>query len=340
MALTHKERMRKAIRYEQVDRFPTQVNYTSSMGTKLAGYYGVSLEDLPRRLDNHMIRIDLSYPTRQSADGRVKYDWWGVGFSTEEEGYFTSFNPITDSKKLDDFVWPDPHGPHLLDEAQQIIESDGSEHFITCNLGFCLFERAWALRGYETFLMDIVLDAKFAEQLLDRICHIQLSLIERFIDAGVDGGYFGDDYGAQKNMLISPKSWRQLIKPRLERLFAPFLEAGLPVLMHSDGQIADILPDMVDIGLTALNPVQPEVISHEWLKDTFGNNLAYYGGVSTQSVLPHGSPKDVREAVSACVKTLSSENTGLVISPSHRVMTDIPMENMDTLLEAFTTINE
>jgi uroporphyrinogen decarboxylase len=156
----------------------------------------------------------------------------------------------------------------------------------------------------------------------------------------VDGGYFGDDYGGQKNLLFSPRSWRRLIKPRLARLFAPFVEAGLPVILHSDGQIAAILPDLVEIGLTALNPVQPEVIDHAWLRQTFGRQLAYYGGVSTQTVLPHGTPDQVRAAVSACVDTLAPEGTGLVVAPSHRLMTDIPMENVEALLAAFSSLDE
>ena len=178
----------------------------------------------------------------------------------------------------------------------------------------------------------------FSEELLDRILEIQLVLIRRFVDLGVDGGYFGDDYGAQKNMLFSPQMWRKFIKPRLAQMFAPFREAGLPVLMHSDGQIQAIIPDLIEIGLTALNPVQPEVLDHSWLKSTFGNNLAYYGGVSTQTVLPNGSPEDVEKATRDCIEKLAPEGTGLIIAPSHRMMTDIPLENIDSLLDTFSKL--
>ena len=132
---------------------------------------------------------------------------------------------------------------------------------------------------------------------MDRITEIQLRLIRRYLELGVDGGYFGDDYGAQKGLIMSPATWRQLFKPRLERLFAPFREQGLPVILHSDGQIQQILPDLVEIGLTALNPAQPEVLEHAWLAENFGGKLAFYGGVSTQTVLPGGSREEVREAV-------------------------------------------
>jgi uroporphyrinogen decarboxylase len=339
MILTHKERMRSAIRHEAVDRLPTQINYTHAMGEVLEAHFRVSAEELPARLDNHMIRLDITPPQRRRPEGKTMYDWWGVGFSTEEEGYYVTVNPLADARDLDRFPWPDPEQPGLLAGAARMIEADAGEHFITCNIGFCLFERAWALRGFEAFLLDMALDPPFAEELLERITAIQLALIHRFIKLGMDGGYFGDDYGAQANLLFSPKTWRQMIKPRLARMFKPFLDAGLPVIMHSDGRIADILPDLVEIGLTALNPVQPEVMDHQWLRSTFGESLAYYGGVSTQTVLPNGCPDEVKAAVRACADILAPDGTGLVLAPSHRMMADIPMANVDALLEALTDLS-
>lgn len=335
MVFSPKERMRRALRYETVDHLPTQISYTGRMGIKLAQHFGIAVEDLPRFLGNHMLRVDLSYAERLNDDGSIRYDWWGAGHSTAEEGYFIADSPLQDSKDLDAFAWPDPDTPHLLDEAQRQIEQYGADYFITPNFGFVLFERAWSLRGFANFFVDMATDPAFTHELFDRITEIQLKLIHRFIELGVDGGYFGDDYGAQSNMLFSPKMWREYIKPRLARLFAPFLERGLPILMHSDGQIQNILPDLVEIGLTALNPVQPEVLDHKWLYEHFGGRLAFYGGISTQSVLPLGTPQDVEQAIKACLADLAPEGTGLVIAPSHRLMTDIPLENVEVMLRVF-----
>jgi len=340
MSMTRKDRMRRALYHEAVDRLPTQINYTQAMGEKLSAYLGVPLEGLPGRLDNHFLRVDLSYERRYGNDRSIVFDWWGVGFDREEEGYFAAVNPLANSKDLDAFPWPDPHAPGLREGARAAIRKDGGQYFVAPNFGFALFERAWALRGFDTFLLDMALDPAFAEELLERITEIQLVLIRRFLELGVDGGYFGDDYGAQDNMLFSPKMWRQMIKPRLARMFAPFREADLPVLMHSDGHIASILPDLVEIGLTAYNPVQPEVVDHDWLRSTFGRRLAYYGGVSTQTVLPQGRPRGVRRAVADSVATLAPDGTGLVVAPSHRMMSDIPMENVGALLDAFASLSE
>jgi uroporphyrinogen-III decarboxylase len=105
--------------------------------------------------------------------------------------------------------------------------------------------------------------------------------------------------------------------------------------MHSDGQIQPILPDLIEIGLTVLNPVQPEVLDHAWLYKNFKGKLAFYGGISTQTVLPNGTTEEVKKAVSDCINQLAPEGTGLLVAPSHRMMTDIPMMNVTAMLEAF-----
>lgn len=338
MSLTKKERMRRALLHKPVDRLPTQINYTQALGQKMAQHYGISNQDLPEYFGNHLVRVEVQLKPMFSEDSKVKYDWWGAGFKVDEEGYFPSVNPLVDSKNLEAYPWPDPNASDLLDSASKIIKDDEGGHFIVPNFGFALFERAWALRGFDTLLLDMALDPGFVEELLDRILEIQLVLIRRFVDHGVDGAYFGDDYGAQENMLFSPAMWRRFIKPRLARMFAPFREAGLPIIMHSDGQIQAIIPELIEIGLTALNPVQPEVLDHKWLKSTFGNKLTYYGGISTQTVLPYGSPEDVRKAVHDSIKHLAPDGTGLIIAPSHRIMTDVPLGNIDALINTISEL--
>jgi uroporphyrinogen decarboxylase len=334
MSTSLRERTRRALAHEAVDRIPTQINYTRAMGQRLAAHLDVAPEQLPWRLGNHLLRLDISHEEWQSNDGRIAFDWWGAGFDTRQEGYFVAVHPLAETKDLDTYTWPDPHARGLLDGAAQRVEQDGGKHFSVPNFGFALFERAWALRGFETFLIDMAEDPGFAAELLDRITEIQLVLIQRFLSLGVDGGYFGDDYGAQRNLLFSPRMWRTLIKPRLTRLFAPFREAGLPVILHSDGQIAPILTDLVEIGVTAINPVQPEVVDFAWLRRTFGDRLACYGGISTQTVLAQGSPQEVEQAVASCVAVLAPTGTGLVLGPSHRLMTDVPLDNVEALLAA------
>ena len=241
MELSRRERVLRALTYQQVDRLPTQFNYTTSMGRSMAQHFGVDMADLPERLDNHLVRLDMTYEKRYSEDGKARFDWWGAGHDTQEEGYYIRVAPLHENPDLDAYDWPDPHDPNLLDDARVLREQVGDSAFVVPNIGWALFERAWSLRGMENVLLEIALDPGYVGELLDRIVDIRLVVIERYLELGVDGGYFGDDYGAQVSTLFSPDRWRQLIKPRLARLFAPFLDRGLPVMMHSDGDIAPIV---------------------------------------------------------------------------------------------------
>jgi len=363
--------MRRALGREPVDRLPVQTNYTGAMGAKLAIRFGCAMKDLGARLDNHLLRLDISHTPVLSADGKVGFDWWGAGWGTETEGYWHAHSPLAQTRDLGAFAWPNPDAPGLLDGAERALAADAGQHFAMPNFGFALFERAWSLRGFDQLLMDLVDHPAWVEELFDRITDIQVRLAQRFValpgygapgdrvspgtspnrestaapgspaaavanrGLGVDGGYFGDDYGAQRGLLFSPKLWRQLIKPRLGRLFRVFREAGLPVILHSDGDIWPILPDLLDMGLTGLNPVQPEVMEHHRLYREFGRQLSFYGGISTQEVLPTGSPRQVRDATIACIRDLAPDGTGLVLGPSHRMQSDIPAENVVAMLEAF-----
>jgi len=335
MNLSPKERMRRTLWRQPVDRLPVQTNYTPLMGRKLESAFHVISAELPVRLDNHLLRLDLTHPKNLSEDGTISYDWWGAGWDTQTEGYWHSAAPLAEATDLDRFHWPDPEASGLLDDAVRVLAADGDRHFVVPNFGMCLFERAWSLRGFDAMLMDLMDEPEWAEELLERITTIQVRLAQRFVSLGVDGGYFGDDYGAQRSMLFSPRVWREMFKPRLARMFAIFRDAGLPVILHSDGDIWDVLPDLIDIGLTCLNPVQPEIMEHTRLYREFGSKLSFYGGISTQTVLPTGTPDQIRGATAACVRDLAPDGTGLILGPSHRMQSDIPAENVAIMLAAF-----
>jgi uroporphyrinogen decarboxylase len=335
MSYTRKERVSRILNHLPVDRLPTQITYTGTMGKKCAAHFNVAEEELPEFFNNHLVRVDLSYEKRYNQDRSVVYDLWGAGFDAREEGYRIADSPLAGNDSLESIQWPDPTEESLFSRARRIIEEDTHTHFILPNLGFALFERAWSLRGMEQFLMDLALQPEWAEELLERITVIQVELARGFVEAGVDGGYFGDDLGAQRGLLFSPDTWRSLFKPRLKRMFDVFTRAGLPVVMHSDGDISPIIPDLIEIGLTALNPCQPEVLDHHWLKNEYGDQLAFYGGVSTQKTLPYGTREEVFTAGKQCIEQLASDGTGLIYGPSHRLMSDIPLENIESLLDSF-----
>lgn len=329
--MTRRERVRAAIARAPLDRYPTQVNYTATTGMALADMLGVEPSSLPAALDNHVFRVDCDTRS-QRADG-VVYDMWAVGFSSESEGYVIAHHPMRDGEP-EMYRWPDVEAPDLFGPVREAVaaEREGMDRFVVPNHGFSLFERAWSLAGFEEVLVGLHTEPDRIERLLEAITERQVILAQRYVKAGVDGGYFGDDLGTQSGMLFNPEVWRRLFKPRMARMFAVYRDAGLPVVLHSDGDISDILPDLIDIGLTCLNPCQPEVLDHEELASEYGHSIAFYGGVSTQQTLPLSTPEKVRGACESVLQVLGRGRTGLVFGPSHRLMSDIPQANLRELV--------
>jgi uroporphyrinogen decarboxylase len=217
--------------------------------------------------------------------------------------------------------------------ADQIVKQTKNDNFVIAYQHFGLFERAWALRGYENLLTDLYYNRSFVEELLDRITDYQVGLAKRFVDAGVDGVRFGDDYGTQKGLAMKDKDWRELFKPRIQRVYQVYQNAGLPVMQHSCGDLRKILPDFVDLGLNMLHPVQPLVMPIRDLAQGYGDQLSFFGGIDTQELLPYGTSDQVRRATKECIEVLG-KNGGYMIAPSQEIMSDVPLENIEALVSA------
>ena len=337
--MTHKERVLRSIRKEGLDRFPTQITFTPDMARILSRHLGVSEEELPSKLDNHIVMASLNDTVRVDPKEGIRYDNWGIGWDmTLAEGYWIRSRPLENLTDLDRYDLPDPHEGRLYSSAKETVKRYGDEYFILADQGFCLFERAHCLRGFENTLMDLLRNRGFIEELLDRITEYQVAVARRFVDLGVDGGYTGDDFGHQRGLIFSPELWRKFFKPRYERIWKVYKSAGLPVFHHSCGDIREILPDMIELGLDVLNPVQPQAMPIEELAARYGETLTFWGGISTQVTLPFGTPEEVQEEVLRCMRTLG-RNNGYIIGPSHDLTTDVPLANFDALLLAIRRYN-
>ena len=157
--MTKKERIQTILQHKKPDRLPAQSNFTASMRKTIADHLGISPDDVDKRFDNHLLRVDLSHTKELSSDGSTAYDWWGAGFDTSEEGYLISDYPLAEKADLAAFSRPDPDAPGLLHDAGELIRAENNQEdprFIIPNFGFALFERAWSLRGMEQFMMDMV----------------------------------------------------------------------------------------------------------------------------------------------------------------------------------------
>jgi uroporphyrinogen decarboxylase len=244
--------------------------------------------------------------------------------------------PALGGPSLAGYRFPDlttpPHFAHLDAWFRQ-----HAERFRIVQLGMLLFERSWFMRGMQNILMDFHSEPAFAHELFDRLEAVCAALIGRLLaDYGdrIDAIGLSEDYGSQKSLLISPRHWREFIKPRLARLVGKIRGAGKQAYIHSCGHVLPVIGDLVEIGVTMLQPIQPEAMDVFEVKRRFGKDLCLMGGISTQQTLHHGSPAEVVGEVRACLTHLATGG-GYVMAPAKPILPGVPVENAAALIDAF-----
>jgi len=225
--------------------------------------------------------------------------------------------------------------PDWGERARKQLEAE-QDHFVVGFLGFGLFERSWTLRGFENALMDMVAHPDFYEELVERITNHQMGIVERLLELPVDGILFSDDWAYRQGLLMGADRWRRFFRPRLTRLYARVHQAGKVVLSHCCGSIAEILPDVMEIGLDVYESVQPEANNSDPydLKHRYGDRITFWGGLGSQSTIPFGTPAQIRSEVAKLCQEMG-KGGGYILAPAKEIQPETPIENVAAVLEAF-----
>ena len=330
--MTPRERFLLALTGGQIDRLPTYVSFTPLAAEQASEWLRTPVEELPDLLDNHV--VDVVIDPRARTQGTTSFDLWGIGWdNTTNDGFQIDVHPLADLAALSDYHFPDPDDVRFYIGVGRQIKENCGHRAVLADLGFTLWERYYLLRGYEQAMVDLVAAPALVEDLLDQILEVQVRVARNLISLGIDAGYTGDDFGSQRGMLFSPALWRRYFRPRYEELWHVFSCAGVPVCHHTCGDVRPIIGEMVEIGLDMLSPIQAQAMPLQELADTWGDRLAFWGGVCTQHVLPFGTPAEVRAHVEHCRQTLGRKGRYL-IGPSHDLTSDVPRANFLAMLEA------
>jgi uroporphyrinogen decarboxylase len=191
------------------------------------------------------------------------------------------------------------------------------------------------LRGFTNLLMDLYLDHEHFCSLRDRIVEYNITIIDQWVERKVDAVYFSDDWGSQSSLLIDPDDWRRFFKPSYRKMFSRVQNGGAHVWMHLCGNITAILPDLIDLGLNVLNPVQPQAMDIHLLSREFGGKVCFNGGVDVQGTLVYGTPADIKDEVDRLVDLFGRFDGGYIGSTSHTIMPETPLDNVIAVYEAF-----
>lgn len=366
--MKHRERIQLALSHQEPDRCPMQVSFTPefadrlraelSSGGRLRAEIALNLEraghnphgggntyELERALGEDMLLTSVGWANSYYQDGPEYIDEWGIGwrsvpyetpFGTGAYTEMTS-HPLAAAGAISQYRGPDPARPSLYDDARATLAQHRDEYWIVGVTVTTIWETAWALRGYGRMLQDLVENPDLAECILEIPYRYHLAAAKRLVEMGVDMVWIGDDVGSQRSMLISPRHWRRFLKPRMADLIASLkaINPAVKVAYHSDGDIRAIIPELIEIGLDVLNPIQPACMDPAELKRLYGNRLCFWGTIDEQETLPFGTPQSVREEVLTRLRTVG-RGGGLIIGPTHHVQLDTPMENFWALIETVT----
>jgi len=362
--MKRRERVLMALHHEQPDRCPMQISFTPEFAARLGRELGLEEDEihnphgggntyvLEHALDEDMLLTSVGwansyYATHIYGDGGDTYtDEWGVGWKNIAyetrfgTGHYTEIvgHPLADDDQaVDSYRPPDPNRPELYAEAERLIQEYKEEYWIVGVTVTTIFETAWALRGYERALIDLATNPDFVERLFDIPFHYHLTAATKLVEMGADMIWIGDDMGAQDGMLISPNTWRRFFKPRVATFISTLkhINPEVKVAYHSDGAIYPIIPDLIEIGLDVLNPIQPRSMDPARLKKAYGDNLCFWGSIDEQYTLPFGTPAEVEKEVITRLKTLGKHG-GLIMGPTHHVQLDTPLENFWAMVHAIT----
>ncbi|MDH7570621.1 MAG: uroporphyrinogen decarboxylase family protein [Armatimonadota bacterium] len=331
--MTPRERALAALRHQQPDQTPFNLGFTVPAMEKLVAHFG-GPEPL-RRLGNCLAATEAKVPGEAWVEVRPNFwrDEFGVVWNRtidKDIGNVESYQ--LQERDLSSYTFPDPHDPRRYAHFPAFIQAH-PDCLVGCNIGFSLFERAWTLRGMENLLVDMVEAPAFVDDLLDAITDWNVAVVEEACRYPIDFVMFGDDWGQQRGLIMGPARWRRFLKPRLERMYGAVKKRGRYVFIHSCGDVDELFPELIEIGLDCFNPFQPEVMDVAALKREFGRDLTFYGGVSTQRTLPYGRPEEVRREVEWLCREIG-RGGGYICSPAHAVPGDVPLENLLALIEA------
>ncbi|MBK6281484.1 MAG: hypothetical protein IPF54_01385 [Draconibacterium sp.] len=272
-------------------------------------------------------------------DGKLKNEW---GMIMRNVGIYSEFVEFplahaTTKQDILNYTFPRP-------KRCRKIRSGGSDdenlfRQLRCDwrLETMFFEMSWYLTGMEKFLMDLMLEEEYQAQLMDTIMNYIIVAGKKLIEMGVDILWCGDDFGSQQGMIMDPETWRSVFKPRIKYMFEEFrkVRPDIKIAWHSCGSILPIIPDFIEIGLDILNPIQPLAHGMEplFLKNTYGKDLTFFGGIDVQQLLPYGNPQTIRDEVRRRIDILG-KGGGYIVAPAHNIQPDTPIENVMAFFDA------
>ncbi len=351
--ISPRQRVETALQHQEPERVPFDFWAVPEVWAALRTYLGAADDETILRLlgvDCRLVAPDYVGPAPCLRPDGSYYDAWGTHrhkvsneFSTYDE--YAGF-PLAEAQSVaaveawDGWAQPEHWDTSTLKEKIKALNRE-TEYHIRYEVGG-IFEWSWGLRGFERFLLDLVLQPQIACAILDCFTDLYIANVTRVLEAAeglIDMVYTYDDMGTQQGLLLSEEMWREFILPRHLRLNAAIRRYPVKIMYHSCGAIYPLIEAFVEeMGIDVLNPLQPRAAGMDLarIKREFGERLSFYGAIDIQHTLPFGTPAEVQAEVRERCRLLG-RGGGYVAASAHYIQADTPLEN---IIAMYTTPRE
>lgn len=332
--MTPKQTIIHQINHHETEVVPYTLEFEWNTELRLTEFYGSA--DWKKWIIPYITKpwvVDNQY--KQKIDDVWSRDIFG-NLWRDDERVARLEKPVLAQPNFGDFQFPPVEAFLQHNDFERAREACQSftDSFQVVHIPWGIFERSWTLRGFENALTDMVAQPDFYSELLDQITAHLMAFVQLARQLPVDGIMLGDDWGGQTGLLMGAERWRRLFKPRYERLFGAARASGKFVLTHCCGNIVEIIPDLIEIGLDVYESFQPEVMDIYGVKKQWGDKMTFWGGLGAQSLIPFGTPAAIRQEVRR-MKTEMTRGGGFILAPAKAPPEETPVENLVALLESF-----
>ncbi|MDR0720284.1 MAG: hypothetical protein LBF78_11675 [Treponema sp.] len=315
-------------------------DYTMSYYEDLS--YRISANEIRTRLGSDCVVVGGEVSknfTPQIISGDISTNEFGMHMKPTAlyvEAVKCPLDNVESKEDAEAYVMPDPYAPGRMEKAKRDIDRFAKDYFVIGDCELSLFEMAWHLTGLEKYMIDMASGEEWIEIINDKVEYFTTGIAEQLVKAGVDALWFGEDLGSQISTLISPDAWREFFKPRHQRIIDKIkaIKSDILIIMHSDGAVAPLLDDFIEMGIHVYNPVQPNVANSDpqMLKDKYGERICFFGGIDQQELLPKGDVNAIDAEMRRRADILG-KNGGYLMAPAHIIQADVSPETVEAMLK-------
>jgi len=335
--MNYKQIVKNQVTYIETDIIPYTLGFQEESRNRLDIYYGSG--EWRKRIQPFIKPVwIMDCQCKESIDEMRTRDIYG-SIWVEDNLMAHLEKPILSEPSLSKYTLPSVDKFFINNEFEtaarhlKILKNS----FTIIHIPWGIFEKSWSLRGFENALIDMSVNQKFYNELSDNIANHIMEFVEIAIKLPVDGIMFGDDWGGQTGLFMGKERWRKYFKNKYRMLYDRVHQSGKFVLNHCCGNIVEILPDLIDIGLDVYESFQPEAMDIYGVKREFGADLTFWGGLGAQSTIPFGTPGDIYNEVKK-LRCELAKGGGFILAPSKDPPPETPLENLIALIDSFTEV--